>query len=185
MKKILIICLLFAMLFPVANEALGQYYRKDHYSLKEEKLLYILPGVTFSSTMLLRVGYVKEGFGGEILLKREIPQTSESKKSLDGSIRHRAVMAGLTWHPMTSLLFTGSIGYGVAGTYQAASSGNYELTKEKQGVEVGGFLSYIIGESGHIKGCISTGVSVLPIFDSDYSYVDVSFGIGVLYLLGY
>ncbi len=173
-------CLLLAMVFAVAGEAQGQYARK------KEKLLYILPGASFSTIPMIRVGLVQEGLGGEILLKHELPQIPGSKKSIDGNIRHRAVMGGVTWHPIPSLLFTPSVGYGSAGTYRVIdANGNYRIENEKHGIELGGYLSYIIGEGGHLKGCFFAGVSTLPLFDSEYTYTDVSFGVGMLYLLGY
>lgn len=151
----------------------------------DNKLLYIFPGMSFAETILLRVGYVKNGFGGELLVKHELPPIYMKPESIEGKKSHRGVMAGITWQPVASFFVTANVGYGVSGSYHVIDTdGNYSVTNPIKGLEVGGHISFVFAKWGHLKGGLFGGASVLPLLGEEHPFVDVSFGVGMVYLLG-
>lgn len=190
-----------AMVFGSANKTMAQNKKID----LDDKLFYILPGYSFSGTLLLRVGLTKNEFGGELLVKHELPPTKKmTVDDIEGKTSHRGFMVGITWQPITSLFVTGNVGYGVSGTYHVTqgSSNNpyaeildpsynanndpikYEIIDSKKGIEVGGHLTYILPIWGHVKVGFYGGASVLPLLGDDHPFVDISIGVGYVYLFG-
>ena len=134
MKRNRCLFALFALLFAVSL------------SVQARPIYYMAWGFSPSTKCGLRFGMGGEYVGGGFSAKSDINRLTHNISNLDGTTYRLSLLGELDVTPLPYVMLTATAGYGAAGTYCVdASHTYYGVQGVKQGLEVGGGMSVILG----------------------------------------
>ena len=125
----------------------------------------------------VRIGVMKDHFGGEVCFQSDLNRLGRSLEKMDGKTYRLSLMGGFSYRPFSMLMLTVNAGYGATGTYMVdATQTSYGAVDLKKGFEAGLTLNYIMADYIMLYG----GMSFYPI-GKEGRTSEILVGVGLMF----
>lgn len=137
-------------------------------------------GISPSRALSLRVGALRNDFGGELYVKSDINRVNKEMVPLNGSVYRLALMGGISYRLISNFMVTANVGYGAMGNYKVdATETHYGAENLIAGIEAGAGFNLIVGDGFMLYG----GWSFLPIGGNSEYHNEYTVGLGYMFNL--